>query len=347
MRIGSFIFPVSHHPHNDAEVIDSTLEEIELAEHIGLDAVWLTEHHFDGAVAYADPLVFGAAVAARTKRVKIGFAVVELALHHPIRLATQTSTLDNLSHGRLIVGTGRGSAFNHYEYIGYGIDMEDGIARLEESEELLVKAWTATHLKHDGEHWQMKFPMLRPRPYQKPHPPLIRACISEASTIAMAKIGRPVMIGILPLKDLASRLNAFRDTMLASSFDEQTTEATLDQCWASRNVFVANSYAEAHEAAEIGFARERKHFGEARRLFNPGGGPPQQGSGTSSASENLAMSFVMGTPGQVADQIASFKDAGVRNLMLKFNTGEMPTQQAQASMKLFGDKVLPLLREYQ
>ena len=83
MRIGSFIFPVSHYPHNDAEVIDSTLEEIELAEHIGLDAVWLTEHHFDGAVAYADPLVFGAAVAARTKRVKIGFAVVELALHHP------------------------------------------------------------------------------------------------------------------------------------------------------------------------------------------------------------------------------------------------------------------------
>ena len=221
MRIGSFIFPVSHYPHNDGAVIDSTLEEIELAEGIGLDAVWLTEHHFDGAVAYADPLVFGAAVAARTKRVKIGFAVVELALHHPIRLAVQTATLDNLSHGRLIVGTGRGSAFNHYEYIGFGIDMQDGIDRLDESEELLVKAWTETHLKHEGEHWQVKFPMLRPRPYQKPHPPLIRACISEGSTIAMAKIGRPVMIGILPLEDLASRLNAFRDAMLASGFDEQ------------------------------------------------------------------------------------------------------------------------------
>ena len=344
MNIGSFIFPVSHHPHGDSAVIDSTLEEIELAEHIGLDAVWLTEHHFDGAVAYADPLVFGAAVAARTERVKIGFAVVELALHHPIRLATQTSTLDNLSHGRLIVGTGRGSAFNHYEYMGYGITLEDGIERLDESEELLVKAWTATHLKHEGEHWQVKFPMLRPRPYQKPHPPLVRACISEASTIAMARIGRPVMIGILPIKDLASRLNAFRDTMSESGYDEHTIEATLDQCWASRNVFVANTYEEAREMAERGFARERRHFGEARRLFNPGGGPPQQGSGTSSASENLKMSFVMGTPSQVADQLASFQDAGVRNLMLKFNTGQMPTQQAQASMKMFGDKVLPILR---
>ena len=83
MRIGSFVFPVSHHPYKDSAVIDTTLEEIELAERIGLDAIWLTEHHFDGAVAYADPLVFGAAVAARTKRVKIGFAVVELAMHHP------------------------------------------------------------------------------------------------------------------------------------------------------------------------------------------------------------------------------------------------------------------------
>lgn len=344
MRIGSFIFPVSHYPHNDSAVIDSTLEEIELAEHIGIDAVWLTEHHFDGAVVYADPLVFGAAVAARTKRVKIGFAVVELALHHPIRLAAQTSILDNLSHGRLIVGTGRGSAFNHYEYIGFGIDMQDGIDRLDESEELLVKAWTSTPLKHEGEHWQMKFPMLRPRPYQKPHPPLIRACISEASTIAMAKIGRPVMLGIMPLDSLADRLTAFGDTMLASGFDEQTTEVTLDQCWASRNVFVADTYEEAREMAEHGFARERRHFGEARRLFNPGGGPPQQGSGTSSSRENLEMSFIMGTPSQVADELAAFQDAGVRNLMLKFNTGEMDTQQAQTSMRLFGEKVMPILR---
>ncbi len=344
MKIGAFIFPVSHYPHNDSAVIDSTLEEIELAEHIGLDAVWLTEHHFDGAVAYADPLLFGAAVAARTKHLKIGFAVVELALHHPIRLAVQTALLDNISHGRLIMGTGRGSAFNHYEYIGFGISMEDGIERLDESEDLLIKAWTTTPLKYEGEHWQVKFPMLRPRPYQKPHPPLVRACISETSTLAMAEIGRPVMLGIMPRETLADRLNAYRSKMLESGFDEHAVENTLDQCWASRNVFVANTYEEAREAAERGFARERRHFGEARRLYNPGGGPPQSGSGTTSSRENLTMSFIMGTPSQVADEIAAFGDAGVRNLMLKFNTGEMDTQEAQASMNLFGKKVLPLLQ---
>ncbi len=344
MHIGSFVFPVSRDPNNDSAVIDSTLQEVELAEHIGLDTVWLGEHHFDGAVAYADPLVFGAAIAARTKRVKIGFAVVELALHHPVRLAVQTALLDNLSHGRLIVGLGRGSAFNHYEYIGFGLSMEDGLERLDESEDLLVKAWTTNELKHEGEHWQVKFPILRPQPYQKPHPPLVRACISEASAIAMASIGRPVMLGILPVQTLGSRLTAYQDAMLTAGFDEQTTEATLNRCWASRNVVVANTYTEARDVAEQGFARERKHFRAAREMFNPNGFAPQSGSGTTSVSEDLSMSFIMGTPSQVVDEIAAMDDAGVRNLMLKFNTGETDTQRAQASMNLFGDKVMPLLR---
>ena len=228
MRFGSFVFPVSHHPEQDSAVIDSTLDEILLAESIGMHSVWLTEHHFDGAAAHADPLVLGAAVAARTDRLKIGFAVVELAFHHPVRLAVQTALLDNLSHGRLIVGTGRGSAYNHYEYIGFGITMEDGLARLEEAEELMVKAWTGEDLKHKGEHWNVEFPQLRPRPYQQPHPPLIRACISEDSTIRMAEIGRPVMIGIQALPNLQSRLERYQATMLDSGFTEEQTEAAFD-----------------------------------------------------------------------------------------------------------------------
>ena len=150
MRFGSFVFPVSHVPENDGAVIDRTLEEIELQESLGFEAAWLTEHHFDGASAFVDPVVFGAAVAARTTRIKIGFAVVEMAFHHPVRLAAQTALLDNLSHGRLIVGIGRGSAFNTYEYIGFGIPMEEGEVRLAEAEELLVKSWTTEDLKFEG-----------------------------------------------------------------------------------------------------------------------------------------------------------------------------------------------------
>ena len=342
MRFGSFVFPVSHHPENDSAVIDSTLDEIVLAEQISMHSVWLTEHHFDGAAAHADPLVLGAAVASRTTNLKIGFAVVELAFHHPVRLAVQTSLLDNLSHGRLIVGTGRGSAYNHYEYIGFGITMEDGLARLDEAEDLLVKAWTGEPLQHEGTHWDVEFPLLRPRPYQQPHPPLIRACISEASTIRMAEIGRPVMIGIQTLPNLQSRLERYRATMLDSGFTEEQTEATLDQCWASRDLFVADSYDEAHEIAAAGFERERTHFRQARELYNPGGFPPPDPNRPIPAGESLEHSFIMGTPSQVAEQVAAMRDIGVRNLMLKMNVGEMDTHKVQKSMRMLGEKVMPL-----
>jgi len=344
MRFGSFVFPVSHQPDNDSAVIDSTLDEILLAEQIGMHSVWLTEHHFDGAAAHADPLVLGAAVAARTERLKIGFAVVELAFHHPVRLAVQTALLDNLSHGRLIVGTGRGSAYNHYEYIGFGITMEDGLARLDEAEDLMVAAWTGEDLKHRGEHWNVEFPQLRPRPYQQPHPPLVRACISEESTLGMAEIGRPVMIGIQTLPALQSRLEQYQATMLDSGFTEAQVESAFDQCWASRDLFVAESYDEAYEVAAAGFQRERHHFRHARELYNPGGLPPPDPNRPVPAGESFEHSFIVGTPSQVADQIAEMRDIGVRNLMLKLNTGEMDTKGVQNSMRLLGEKVLPSFR---
>ena len=187
MRFGPFVLQISPDPSLDSQIIDSTLKEAELADALGYDVIWLTEHYFGGDTVYADPVVFGAAVAARTKRVLIGFAVVELALHHPVRLAVQTSLLDNLSNGRLIVGTGRGSAYNEYEYIGFGITLEQGREMLDEAEELLVKAWTGKDVVHKGRFWDLSFPGLRPRPYQKPHPPIVRACISEESMVAMGQ----------------------------------------------------------------------------------------------------------------------------------------------------------------
>ena len=211
MRFGSFVFSISADQIADHDVIAQTLSEIELAEEVGFDAVWLTEHHFDGAVAYADPVVFGAAVAARTKRVLIGFAVVEMALHHPVRLAVQTSLLDHLSNGRLIMGTGRGSAFNEYEYIGYGITLEQGREMLDEAEELLIKAWTGKDVVHKGRFWDLSFPGLRPQPYQKPHPPIVRACISEDSMVAMGKAGRPVLIGVQTLDTLKRRFGLYQE----------------------------------------------------------------------------------------------------------------------------------------
>ena len=343
MRFGSFVFPVSHRPENDGAIIDSTLAEIELQDEMGFHAAWLTEHHFDGACAYVDPVVFGAAVASRTKHIKIGFAVVEMAFHHPVRLAAQTALLDNLSHGRLIVGTGRGSAFNTYEYIGFGVSIDEGVARLNEAEDLMIKAWTSEEVRHDGRFWNVAFPGLRPRPYQKPHPPLVRACISEESTMAMAEIGRPVLIGVQESDVIRSRLAGYREQMERSGFDEQAIENALDQCWFSKNVFVAQTYEEARELCEPGFRRERRHFREAREIHNPEGFPPLDPNKPLPAGEVFEASCIVGTPAQVADGIAELRDLGVRNLMMKLNVGEMDSHAVRRSIRLLGEKVMPKL----
>ena len=341
MRFGSFVFSISSNPEADHQVIENTLREVDLAEEIGLDAVWLTEHHFDGAVAYADPVVFGAAVASRTQRVRIGFAVVELALHHPMRLAVQTALLDHLSHGRLIVGTGRGSAYNEYEYLGFGTTLEEGRKMLPEAEELLVKAWTGDDVVHSGHYWQATFPALRPRPYQKPHPPLVRACISEDSVVEMGKLGRPVLIGIQTLETLRHRFQLFHDTMVESGFTEAAVEEALDQSWAQRAVYLAGSDEEAREVATAALQRYREHLLDARIKYNPSGVPPRPPGQAPPPGEVVEIAFLAGTPETVADGISGLKEAGVRNLLLNFNVGQIPHALVEKSMRLFGDKVLP------
>jgi alkanesulfonate monooxygenase SsuD/methylene tetrahydromethanopterin reductase-like flavin-dependent oxidoreductase (luciferase family) len=344
MRFGTFVFSISHDPSADHQVIENTLREVELAEAIGLDAVWLTEHHFDGAVAYADPLVFGAAVAMRTRRVRIGFAVVEMALHHPIRLAVQTSLLDNLSRGRLIVGTGRGSAYNEFEYLGFGTTMDEGRRRMAEAEDLLVKAWTGENVEHKGQYWNLSFPRLRPPPYQKPHPPLVRACIGEASMLEMARIGRPVLIGVQTLETLRQRLRRYEDTMFMAGFEKEAVEHALDHTWAQRALYVADSDEEGLDVAASALKRYRHHLDEARRQYNPGGLPPRNPDAPPSPNEMVEHAFLAGTPRRVAEGVAALREAGVRNLLLNVNVGQMLPEQVERSMKLFGEKVLPWFR---
>src|ERR1700736_3391438 len=104
MKFGNFLFPDCRDPARDGIVIDETLREAILSDELGIDVVWLGEHHFDGICAYADPISFGGALATSLRHAGLGFAVIQTALHHPIRLAEQIAVIDNLTKGRLIVG---------------------------------------------------------------------------------------------------------------------------------------------------------------------------------------------------------------------------------------------------
>lgn len=339
MRFGTYLISQSPVPDEDSAVIDSTLAEVELAEEIGFDTVWLQEHHFGGECAYADPLVFGAAVAARTERIKIGFAIIQMALHHPVRLAEQTALLDNLSHGRLIVGTGRGTVINHFEYTGFGTTMDKSAQMLAEAEELLVKAWTEENVEFHGEFWQSSIPMLRPRPYQKPHPPIVRASLSEESIRAMALIGRPVMLGPVGNDIVESRLSLYRKTLGESGLSSQEINHIYDQVWVAKKVCVAPTETEAIEIARTANGQSMELTNAMRRRYNPPEAQPAELS--PDAWHDLGDPFVVGTPEQVVEQITMLHDIGVPNLMMTFNVGNMLPEAVERSMRLFADEVAP------
>lgn len=354
MRFGTFTLPLSRDPAADGEVIDQALREIELAEELGFDAVWLTEHHFAGTCAYADPVVFATAVAMRTKSVRIGFAVVQLALHHPVRLAVQTALVDHLSKGRLSVGTARGSGYNAYEYLGFGVTLDQGREMVTEAEELLVKAWTEDDVRHEGKFWRASFPRLRPRPYQQPHPPLIRACESEGSLVEMAKRGRPVLLGAFSLASLRARLGLYRDTMRSAGFDEAAVEKALDETWVQRHLYIADGQAEAREGAARALEGLLAQLREYRERYNPQGIVPEPSRGGLDGTGQLVRPFeileystIFGTPESVAEQVAELRDAGARNVLFSININQMPFAQVSRSMRLFQTRVAHLFRSDQ
>ena len=268
-----------------------------------------------------------------------------MALYHPVRLAVQTSLLDHLSKGRLIVGTGRGSAYNEYEYIGFGITLDQGRDMLAEAEELLIKAWTGKNIDFHGHYWQSKFPELRPRPYQKPHPPLVRACISEASVAEMAKVGRPVLIGVQTVDTLRHRLDLYRDIMHDAKFSDSQVEYSLDQTWVQRGLVVAESDQEAQDIAGPALDRYRKHLLDARLNYNTSEVPVVDPSRPRPPGEVLEQAFLAGTPRRVAEQVDELRDIGARNVMLNANVGQIEPQHVERTLRLFGEQVIPKFKD--
>jgi alkanesulfonate monooxygenase SsuD/methylene tetrahydromethanopterin reductase-like flavin-dependent oxidoreductase (luciferase family) len=141
MRFGWLTLSLSPSPEEDAARIDQQIEQVRAAEQLGFGDVWLTEHYFTGESVYNDALLFASAVAMRTQRIRIGFAVVQLPFHHPVRLAVQLALLDNLSKGRIDVGVGKGTIYNEYEFVGHGLRSDDSRERMEEAVDIIGRLW--------------------------------------------------------------------------------------------------------------------------------------------------------------------------------------------------------------
>src|SRR5438874_4520763 len=193
-----------------AAAFDEGMTEVTRAEELGFDAVSLAEIHFqrDRSVL-ASPLVIASAIAARTRRLRIGIAVQVLPLSHPLHLAEDVATVDQLSHGRLDFGVGRSGLPDHYR--GYNVPYAESRERFLETLAILRKAWTHDRFSWDGKYFQFHDVCVMPKPYQKPYPPIRIAATTDETYPLVGRMGLPIYLAVrtTPIADLKRCIGSY------------------------------------------------------------------------------------------------------------------------------------------
>ncbi len=166
-----------------AALYDEVFEAAEAAERVGFDGLFVPEHHQMPDGYMPQPLTFAAALAARTTRMEIGTAILQLPLFHPLHVAEQGAVIDNVCKGRFILGAGLGLV--EQEFDAFGLRVSDAVSRFEESVAILREAWSGASFSHDGKHFAFRDVTVTPRPMRPP--PVWVGAMSEPS---LARAGR-------------------------------------------------------------------------------------------------------------------------------------------------------------
>ncbi len=200
---------------DDHAVVEETIEQCILADEMGFDYVWFVEHHFLTTFSSSPcPEVIFGALSRLTKRIRLGFGVVILPYHHPVRVAERVAMVDQLSHGRVDFGTGRSAP---YEQTGMGIDPRYTRDMWEESLTMIPKIWESDTFEWQGQFWNVPPREVLPKPYQKPHPPIWVAALQPATYQIAAEKGIGVMaLGVSAPSVLEPHIKDYRETIKKS-----------------------------------------------------------------------------------------------------------------------------------
>jgi alkanesulfonate monooxygenase SsuD/methylene tetrahydromethanopterin reductase-like flavin-dependent oxidoreductase (luciferase family) len=204
------------------EAFEEAFQMADAAEELGLDGIWLAERHFAARGGPLDtygtgipsivsaPLIIATAIAARTQRLRVGIAVNVLPLCHPIRIAEEAATVDQISKGRLDFGVGRSGFPRAYE--GYGIPYGESRERFQEGLDVILSAWTKERFSYTGKYYSFHELCVVPKPYQKPHPPIRVAATTRETFPQVGRMGHPIFIGLrgFDVSEAAHHLKAYR-----------------------------------------------------------------------------------------------------------------------------------------
>jgi alkanesulfonate monooxygenase SsuD/methylene tetrahydromethanopterin reductase-like flavin-dependent oxidoreductase (luciferase family) len=333
MRFGTFHLLERPFTRPEAEIYDAQIEQICLADSIGFDWVWLTEHHFSSAPyvpgvdgeysVCASPFAMACAIARLTRKVRIGSAVKVLPLEHPLRTAEDVAMADILSGGRIDFGVGLG--YRKYEFDGFLVPMEEKLARFQEALKIILGAWTTEEYSYQGKFWNIPRLTLVPRPVQKPHPPVwIATRLGTAEQIAYAaEHNYRLLCAWAPVPELRATCDMLIEARRKRGLQNEPFDFTC-----LRHVFVAESDEEARRLGQSYV----EYYMNSTRLFRPIG-----------AHERDEMIF--GGPATVVERLRRLQDsAGINNLICWMNFGGMPQDRVLRSMRLFAAEVIPKMR---
>ena len=332
----------------ESQAFTDAFELVDAAEAWGLDAVWLAELHVaPGRSVLSSPLTVASAIAARTRRIKIGTAVQILPLCHPLRLAEDTATIDQISQGRLIFGAGRSGFPRAYE--AYGIPYTESRERFAEVLEIVRRAWTEPSFSFEGRYFRFHDVHLVPRPFQRPYPPIRIAASSPETFEALGTAGYPIFVGARAgtLSQLVPHITAYRQAHRAAGhpgngevylrlpiYVAETRELALDEPQASLMSFYqgfARRLGDSVGRSGVVHADERAE--SALRLQSITYADVQR--------EKVAI----GTPAMVVERLRALDaELGLAGVLLELNVGNsIPRPRVMNSLRLICQEVMPSL----
>jgi alkanesulfonate monooxygenase SsuD/methylene tetrahydromethanopterin reductase-like flavin-dependent oxidoreductase (luciferase family) len=320
--------------------------QVDAAERWGLDAMWLAEIHVapERSVCAA-PLTIASAIAARTKRMRIGTGVQVLPLCHPLRIAEEAATVDQISQGRLIFGVGRSGFPRTYE--AYGVPYGESRERFAETLEILKRAWTEDSFSYAGQFYKFDNVRLTPKPYQKPWPEIRIAANSPDTFPAIGKLGHGVFVAVRlgTLEELAPNIRAYREAYKAAGHPGE------GQVFLRAPVYVAETAAQARAEPEESIMYFYRYLGERLEDSASRAGvraiEDRAARGrrlqTITYDEALRDKIIVGTPEQVADRLMGLKEElGLDGILAEMNCGtKIPNQRVLKSLQLLCEKVKP------
>ena len=348
MDFGLFYLMQRDEQWSERAVYDGDLQQMLAAEALGYSSVWIAEHHFNDYGLCPVPPVLAAFLAARTRTLRFGMGVSLLPLHHPVDLAEQLAVLDVVSAGRLDVGIGRGGTLQDYQT--FRSDREDSRARVEEGIELIRRSWSGEPFDFAGRFHSAERLHVRPRPVQRPHPPLYIAANSEDSVHSAARLGLPTLSSFfVPVPELQRRHRLYREQSLAAGRSDSEVDALEERAWGMRVVHVAPDREAALRATEGPFMSYQRRMSVLRSDATGGNVP---GSFDRSLlrlrafSDYLADGWALiGSPEDVREGLQKYLDAtGYRHVLLLMALPGIETALALRSMRLFAEQVAPAMK---